>query len=148
MPSSIASYIKKEHLFFLGGRSKEEVISQLVHHLFLKGVIVEEERFLEAILLREELTSTGIGKGIALPHAKLPIYKEFFIAIGILKEAIEWDAIDGAPVRLVFLIGGPDNAPTAYLQLLSDLTFALKDEGRRKKLLQLSSQEEIIGLFE
>lgn len=84
---------------------------------------------------------------VAVPHAKLAGYETFFIAIGIHQKGIPWDSIDGVPVRLVFMIGGPDDKQTEYLQLLSHLTLAIKDEERRKKILQLNKPEDIIALF-
>jgi PTS system nitrogen regulatory IIA component len=103
--------------------------------------------FYHAIIDRERIVSTGIGMGVAIPHAKLPSFDDFFIAIGILQKGIEWEALDGALVRLIFMIGGPDDKQTEYLQILSRLTFALKDEQRRKKLLTLHSPEDIVELL-
>ena len=107
----------------------------------------DKQLFYQAILERERIVSTGIGMGVAIPHAKLSGYPHFFIAIGIHYKGIAWDSIDGLPVRLIFLIGGPDDKQTEYLQLLSHLTLAIKDEEVRKKMLQLSRPEDIIALF-
>jgi PTS system nitrogen regulatory IIA component len=71
----------------------------------------------------------------------------FFIAIAISKKGIDWNALDNAAVRLIFMIGGPEGKQTEYLQLLSSLTMAIKDEDIRKKLLTLNSKEAIIQLF-
>ncbi len=87
------------------------------------------------------------GLGLALPHAKLPGYKDFFIAIGVHPKGIDWGSIDGMPVRLIFLIGGPDNKQTEYLQLLSRLTTLMRDEERRKKILQSQNREAIMAFF-
>jgi len=71
------------------------------------------------MLEREKIVSTGIGMGVAIPHAKLTSVEDFFIAIGILSKGVQWNALDGGPVRLIFMIGGPDDKQTAYLQILS-----------------------------
>ena len=144
----ITSYLEPDLVLFLEVETQEEVLSRLVDLLASRGKLDNKEAFLKAVLAREALVSTGIGMGVAIPHAKLAIYDDFFIAIGILKRGVEWDALDAAPVRIVFMIGGPDDKQTEYLQILSRLTCALKDEQRRKKLLQLSHGEEIVGLFE
>jgi PTS system nitrogen regulatory IIA component len=123
------------------------VLHQLVHSVQESGKIEDEESFFKAIIEREKIVSTGIGMGVAIPHAKLHSYNHFFIAIGILKKPVEWNALDGAPVRLVFMIGGPDDKQTEYLQLLSSLTQAIKDEDRRKRLLTLQDPISIIELF-
>lgn len=145
---NIASYLDKELVLFLDATSKEEVLQALVSKLYEKGKVSNQEAFLEAVIAREKLVSTGIGMGVAIPHAKLPTYHDFFIAIGLLRRGVDWDSLDAAPVRIIFMIGGPDDKQTEYLQILSRLTFALKDESRRKNLLQLSLEEEIVALFE
>lgn len=123
------------------------VLRELVELLDRQHKIEDKEVFFKAIMDREKIVSTGIGMGVALPHAKLPGYDSFFIAIGIHSKGIAWDALDGLPVRLVFMIGGPDDKQTEYLQLLSRLTLAVKDEERRKKMLQLSHSKDIMALF-
>ena len=96
---------------------------------------------------REKIVSTGIGMGTAIPHAKITTSEDFFIAIGILAEGIEWNSLDGIPVRIIFMIGGPDNKQTQYLQVLSSLTHIIKNESLRKKMLTLKSTEEIIKVI-
>ena len=62
---------------------------------------------------------TGIGIGVAIPHAKLEGYSDFFIAIGVQKKkGIDWNALDGSDVKLIFMIGGPENKQTEYLKIL------------------------------
>lgn len=114
-------------------------VAQLDENLFLSLVA--------AVNAREQIVSTGIGVGVALPHAKLRGLPRFFVVIGVLPQGVDWDALDGAPVRIVCLIVGPDDRPALYLQLLSKLTWILKDEERRKKILNLSQAEEIVKLF-
>lgn len=111
------------------------------------GTLENPQTFKTAIIEREKIVTTGIGMGVAIPHAKLPGYDNFFIAVAVLGKGVDWKALDGGPVRLVFLIGGPDDKQTEYLQILSALTLALKDEERRKKLLATHQPEEVIALF-
>ncbi len=86
--------------------------------------------------------------GVAIPHAKLASYHDFFIAIGILEKGLEWKALDGAPVRMIFLIGGPDDKQNEYLKILSLLTTILRDETLRKEMLAATAADEIIKLCE
>lgn len=143
----LSSYIDSKAVVFLESDDRQVVLHTLVDALDKAGKLKDKEAFYKAILDREKLVSTGIGMGVALPHAKLRSYDNFFIAIGINPRGIAWDAIDHLPVRLVFMIGGSDEKPTEYLQLLSRLTLAIKDEEKRKKMLQLRSSEDIIALF-
>lgn len=143
----LTRYMNPQLVSHLTVSTRDEALHQLVHSLHQAGKIEDEESFFRAIIEREKIVSTGIGMGVAIPHAKLHSYNHFFIAIGILQKPIEWDSLDGAPVRLVFMIGGPDDKQTEYLQLLSGLTQAIKDEDRRKKLLTLKDPISIIELF-
>lgn len=143
----IAEYMSPELVVFLNTQTRDETLNQMVEVIDQAGKIPDRTSFFNAIIEREKIVSTGIGMGIALPHAKLPFYDHFFIAIGILQKPVDWDALDGAPVRLVFMIGGPDDKQTEYLQILSHLTRAIKDEDRRKKLLNLQNTDAIVELF-
>lgn len=144
---NIADYIQPELIFFLKEETRDGALKGMVKGLYDVGIVEEVEAFYQAVVEREKIVSTGIGMGIAIPHAKLPAYNHFFIAIGILQKSVDWDALDHSPVRLIFLLGGPDDKQTEYLQILSGLTSTIKDEGRRKKLLTLNSKEDIIDLF-
>ncbi len=144
----IFDYLDPDFISFIECSTRDESLEKLVNLLHEKGKIRNKETFLQALLDREKIVSTGIGMGIAIPHAKLADYDDFFIAIGILKHGVQWGSLDGAPVRIIFMIGGPDDKQTEYLQILSGLTIAIKDEERRKKLLTLNSLKSIIELFE
>lgn len=143
----IVDYIQPELIFFLQDETRDDALRGMVEGLYDVGMVDEINAFYQAVVEREKIVSTGIGMGIAIPHAKLPAYNHFFIAIGILQKGVDWNALDHAPVRLIFLLGGPDDKQTEYLQILSALTSAIKDETRRKKLLTLNSKEDIIELF-
>jgi PTS system nitrogen regulatory IIA component len=144
----VSKYLTSHLVLFLDVTTQEEVFAALVNQLDQAGKLKDKAAFHKAILDREKIVSTGIGMGVAIPHAKLDHYDDFFIAIAILKKGIDWHALDGSPVRLVFMIGGPDDKQTEYLQILSGLTNAVKDEERRKKMLTLNSPSAIIELFE
>lgn len=139
--------MKEDQVFFLTADNRNEAIQALVNHLHKEGIVPDPEAFYQAILDREKLVSTGIGMGVALPHAKMDTYPSFFIAIGILSKGVNWNSIDHAPVRLIFLIGGPSDKQTEYLQILSHLTQVIKNEEVRKKLLTINSKDTIINLF-
>lgn len=145
--NKISNYLDSKLLSFLGVKTRDEVLEALTEVANASGKIKNKKEFLKALIDRETIVSTGIGMSVAIPHAKLPSYDDFFISIGILDEGVDWNALDGSPVRIIFLIGGPDDKQTEYLQILSGLTVAIKDEERRKKMLTLKSPEAIIKLF-
>jgi PTS system nitrogen regulatory IIA component len=143
----VKEYLDPRFIFFLDTPTKEETIATMITGL--SPLLDEEgkELFSKAVHQREELVSTGLGMGVAIPHAKLPILSDFFIAVAILSKGVDWGALDGVPVRLVVMIGGPANRPGDYLQILSRLTLALKAEERRKKILQVTTSQEIVDLL-
>jgi len=143
----IANYLDERLVAFLTVETRDQAIQALVEVIQRQGLLHDKQAFYQAIIEREKIVSTGVGMGVAIPHAKLAAYDHFFIAIGVLKQGIDWNALDGSPVRLVFMIGGPDDKQTEYLQILSTLTLAIKDEKIRKKMLTLNSSEDMIELF-
>lgn len=145
---AISDYLDPRLVGFLESEKRDDALLELVTLLDLSGKLKNSEEFYHAILEREKIVSTGIGLSVAIPHAKLEGYTDFFIAIGIQrKKGIDWNALDAAPVRFVFMIGGPDNKQTEYLKILSHLTMAIKNEERRKKMMKAHDPEEIIELF-
>ncbi len=146
---AISTYLSEGLVLFLNVKNQEGALKALVQQLAGVEKIPNAEEFYKAILQREKVVSTGIGLGIAIPHAKIANYSEFFIAIGIQSgKGIDWNAMDQAPVQLIFMIGGPDNRQEEYLQILSRLTSLLKEESFRRNLLRASSAKEVIKLFE
>lgn len=145
--SQLTKYMNDHLIAFLDVETRDEALAQLVNIVDQVGYLRNREDFYEAIVAREKIVSTGIGMGVAIPHAKLPHYKDFFIAVGILKKGIDWSALDAGPVRLIFMIGGPDDRQTEYLQILSRLTVVIKDEEKRKKMLAAQSAENVMSLF-
>lgn len=144
----ITRYLDEHLVVFLRENSREKVIHRLVDLLSDEGKLSNKQQFLSAILERENIVSTGIGIEVAIPHAKLPGQDTFFIAVGILQgEGVDWQAIDGSLVRIVFMIGGPDNAQSEYLKILSSLTQAIRDEKKRLKLLQSRTAKEVVDIF-
>lgn len=147
--SMIAPYIKSPLVHFLSTTSRDEAIAGLIDKLEKEQIVKDKEAFLSAILSREQLVSTGIGLGVAIPHAKLDSFDEFFIAIGIAAApGIEWDSVDGLPVRLIFLIGGPAQEQSRYLKILSALTEAIRCDGFRHDLLFAHHPIDVVKLFE
>ncbi len=144
----VYNYLNDKLVFFLDASSKEEALNEIVKKTVDAIDLPEAERFHKAIFDREKIVSTGIGMGVAIPHAKLECYDDFFITVAVLKAGIDWNALDGAPVRLIFLIGGPDDKQTEYLKILSSLTGVLRDEELRKHLIASSSNKEVMNLFE
>jgi PTS system nitrogen regulatory IIA component len=133
---------------FLDAETRDEAIDALIDLLAKAGRLPDKLLFRSAIFHREKLVSTGIGLGVAVPHAKMKNFSDFFIAIGIQKKkGLDWNALDTAPVRLIFMIGGPEDKQSEYLKILSQLTSAIKNVELRKSLLKAQSPEQVLRLF-
>ena len=150
MKKKLSDLIKKENVVFLETIDMVDTIEVLTENAINNQKIKDKESFKNAVLEREELVSTGIGLGVALPHTKSKDIEEFFIVIGINKEGIDWDAIDRNPVGIVFLIGGPEaeDSQKEYLQIVSKLMLLIKNKERRISLLNSENAQEIAVIFE
>ena len=147
-PLHIADFLAPDAITFLQTDDRLEVINQLCNKLEDQEILQEREPFFEALIERENIVSTAIGMGVAIPHAKLPTFDDFFIALGIHQgDGIEWDAIDQLPVHLIFLIGGPASEQKLYLNILSRITSAMRDETLRSKLLHAHTKAEVHSLL-
>lgn len=140
-------YLKPDMIFLIKSHDRDDAIRQLVLAANEVKKIEELEKFNTAVIHREKVVTTGIGMGVAIPHAKMPQLHDFFIAIGILDKGVDWKSLDGHPVRLIFLIGGPDDKQTEYLKILSSLTLKIKDDQTRKALLNAATPEEAYRSF-
>lgn len=146
----LSDIIKVENVVFLETLQMADTIECLVENANEFGKIKDKQIFFEAVAERESLVSTGIGLGVAIPHAKLNNIDDFFIIIGINREGIDWDAIDRNPVGIVFLIGGPDHKESQkeYLQIISKLMLLIKNKERRTTLLNSNDKQEVVDVFE
>ena len=146
VPMRIVDYLNPHLVAFLDVSTQDEAIDALIDQLEEK--LDDTEAFRQAIFQRERLVSTGIGMGVAIPHAKMKSFSDFFIVVGIQrKKGLDWNGLDKIPVKLIFMIGGPEDRQTEYLQILSLLTAAIKDAELRKELLKAACSEEVIALF-
>ncbi|MBE4910165.1 PTS sugar transporter subunit IIA [Bacillus luteolus] len=145
----ITELLKKDTIIIdLKSSTKETVIDELVSKLDHSNKLVNRSDFREAILKRESQSTTGIGEGIAIPHAKTSAVKTPAIAFGRSKQGIDYEALDGQPSFLFFMIAASEGANNAHLETLSRLSTLLMDEAFRQKLLTASSVDEIISLID
>jgi len=147
--SHLEEFIKKEHICFPKEKSQEGILKSLIQKAVNTGALPSFETFYDAILQRESIISTGIGMGVAIPHAKIKECNDFFMVVGIHgDDGVDWNAIDGFKVKLIFLIGGPVNYHKEYLSILSELTHFIKDEGRRHQIMHANRVEEVVNIFQ
>jgi len=131
----------------LEGEDKEEAIEELVDVLVRAGHLAEREKALAALVEREALGTTGIGGGVAIPHGKSDAIDSLVAAVGTSRGGIEWDAADGEPVYLVFLVLAAAGNPGPHVQLLADVARLLKTPGLRQQLIGAADAQALIGLI-
>lgn len=132
----------------LKSKDKIGVIKELTSPLLEKGAITDEKEFLKDILKRENLESTGIGFGVAIPHARTKAVKELVLAFGRSVEGIDFSSIDGKPSYLVFLIAAPEGKKSEYILTLAKLSKILRREDIRRKLRGAKDIEEVAEIIE
>ncbi|MDS9472584.1 fructose-specific PTS transporter subunit EIIC [Sporosarcina pasteurii] len=124
--------------------NKQAVLSELIEQLNDAGKLDDKEAFMQAILAREEQSTTGIGDGIAIPHAKSAAVKEPAIVFGRSVEGIDYASLDGQPANLFFMIAATDGANDAHLEALSRLATFLMDEKFRNAVFNAKTKEAVI----
>ncbi len=143
---NLADYLSVERIFKLRPCDKEECLEALVSVLSKASQIEDPDALLKAILEREKFLSTGIGFGIAVPHAKIPSVSGFVMALGICADGIPYDSMDEKPVHICVMIAGPDGQQEQYLRILAKVTLLLRNEEVRQKLLS-AAPEAALGMF-
>lgn len=143
--STLADVILPQHVAWLETNSKEEALSQLLELLSKSRAVKDPAALRRAVFAREVLMSTGVGYGVAVPHAKIPTVESFVVAVGIAPEGVAYgSSLDDAPVRLVVMIAGPERSQEGYLKLLSTLMKFIKSE--KGKVLSSTTPQDVCRL--
>ena len=133
----------------LAGTTRNAVIDELIEKFNSQGILKSKEVFKQAILNREEQSSTGLGMNIAIPHGKSNAVKRPAVAFGIKREGVDWNSLDGTDAKLIFMIAVPEEkAGDAHLKILQMLSRKLMDENFRNQLLEVSSKQEALTVLE
>lgn len=128
-------------------KRKPEIIRELTRLISRCGVISDQDQLYDALMKREELSSTGIGDGIAIPHCLTPQVERTHIAFARKLGGAKFDAVDNQPVAMFFLLVGPEGNPTLHLKVLSKLARYLHDRIFCDRLLTAETSEEVIEAF-
>ena len=132
----------------LRSRTKKEVLEELTGALLNCKADLDKEALVEVLLEREQLGSTGIGDGIAIPHGKVPDLDELIVSFGRSTLGIEFDSMDGRPTHLFFLLIAPENSAGVHLRALAKISRLLKSAHFRQKLLEAGTREELFQVIQ
>jgi len=131
----------------LDGRDRQAVITELVDLLDEKGLLLDKKIVLDAVLMREQTRSTGIGSGIALPHGKCKGVRELVMAIGIAGEPIDFASVDGKPVKIVILLASPIDQTGPHIQALARISRLMLDTKFKEQIEKAVSADEVYSLL-
>ena len=129
-------------------QTKEETIEQMVALMEKGGNVTDVEKYKAGVFAREEEGTTGIGEGIAIPHAKTDAVNAPGLAAMVIPAGVDYDALDGQPVDLVFLIAAPNTEDNVHLEVLSRLSMLLMDESFKQNLLKAKTVEEFLAVVD
>jgi fructose-specific phosphotransferase system IIA component len=132
----------------LKGKDKKSTITELVDTLNDNGQLLDRDKALKAVLMREETRSTGIGSAIAIPHGKCDATKELVMAVGIAAEPVEFESVDGKPVKIILLLVSPADQTGPHIQALAKISRLMLDEEFKTSLEQAKNAELAYQLIE
>lgn len=128
----------------LDAGTKDEVLRELVDVLASDGSVGDAAEVLRVVEQRERVLSTGIGHGVALPHGKSDVCQDMAIAAGVTRDPVDFDALDAEPVRLVFLLVGPERAAGAHIMALSRISRLVRQPALRERLMASPDAESFL----
>ena len=140
--------LNKKRILFLDCATKADALKSLIDCLSDAPEITDREELAEGIFHREELMSTGIGLGIAVPHVRLASIKDIVMSVGICRKPLQdYESLDGQPINFVFMIVTGKEQHTQHLKLLSSISSLFKDEKFRDALLHVKSTDEFYSIL-
>jgi len=129
-------------------KTKDAALKTLVRCLAKTEFVAKEKELAKAISDRERILSTGIGQGIAIPHAKIPSVSGFVAALGISQDGIPFDSLDGRPAHVIVMIAGPEGQNEEYLRILARFTGTLKPEETRNRIIAAAKKaDQVLGIL-
>ena len=144
----LCSYLTEKAIIeSLSSEKKEDVLREIVKILHERGIVSDEEKYFSALMERESLCSTGIGRGVAIPHAKLKSVDTIIVSFARSLKGVDFDSVDRKPVYLIFTIFTPEDVPEDYLSILARISKIAKDTEFRESIMKASSSQEMMEIF-
>lgn len=131
----------------IDAKEKIAAIKEMVDYLVAKKLVADGEAFLNALAKRENLESTGIGDGIAIPHARTGAVKGLLLAFARSQEGVDFSAIDGKPSYLIFLIASPEDKKSEYIMALAKISRLLRRPQVRDQLKRARNAQEVLDII-
>lgn len=144
----LAEYLENDLILpKLNANTKEEVLAELVAPIIAKYPELDSAMLKEVLLEREQLGTTGIGDGIAIPHGKIDGIDSILLVVGRSLEGIDFDALDYKPCHIFFLVLAPEHVAGTHLRVLAQISKLLKDQEFRRAFLAAETQNDLRELL-
>lgn len=145
---NISDYLDKAHVLLdLQGEDKAAALDEMLACLSGAAEIADIDRYVADVWAREKLGSTGIGDGLAFPHARSDAVDRLVMVFGRSKKGIEFDSVDGKPVHLIFLMAAPNADLSNYLKVLARVSLLLRRQDVRNALMNAEKAEEVLEIL-
>lgn len=131
----------------LKGNNKEEIINELLEVLVKNNKLKDKEAAFNDIMERENQMSTGIQQGVAIPHAKTKAVDSLIACIGIIKEGVDFQSLDGIPSKIFILTLSPSNHIGPHVQFLAEISRIIRTKEARNKILEATSSKQVLSVF-
>lgn len=144
MTVNLIHYLCKRAIFFdFPTVEKNEILRLMCESLSQGCLLPHPEGVRDSVYNREQEKSTGIGRGLAVPHCRSKLIDSIYISLAILEEGVYWDAIDKQPVQVIFLVVGPEEKPEEYLRVLSVISRLIRNDIARENLLKCKTVDDV-----
>lgn len=144
---NLIKYLLPAQIIDLKATTKDAALDEMCNIAALSPEITAPERFHADILARERVMSTGIGTGIAIPHAKSSAATGFVIAIGRCREGLDFESLDGLPVQLIVLLGAPERKQKEFLKLMAKIGELFNNADFRHRFMEAGTSKDMYRLF-
>lgn len=131
-----------------GALDKNSCLEEMADFLHLAGVVTAPKEFIKAIFERETIMSTGIGRGIAIPHARSASVTKLAVALFVLSHDLEYEAVDDNPVRVICMIAVPDEMKTEYMKVLGAISHFFRDADNRSAVIEATDETELFNYLQ
>ena len=132
----------------LPAKGPAEALRIFAERIAKAGLVKDPDELFRRLWEREQISSTGIGSGIAIPHCKMPGLREAIVALGLAPEGVEFGAADGKPVHLFFLVVSPEAVPAEHLRVLAAISRWIKADRHAERILELRDPQAVYGFLQ
>jgi len=122
--------------------NKTDCLNMMIDHMYQNGILADKDKFQASVYDRENTMSTGIGRGIAIPHGRCSAVNKLTCMLMTLENPIDFEAIDDEPVQILFMLAIPDQSNNEYMKILAQISKFMRDSEKRNEILRVNNIRE------